>query len=201
MKNDDIALKNEWILLVLGILWCSLALYIYLQELDSLNTPVFIFSGVLIVTSVLKVLFSFSNRNAYHGWGWFMAGGICDVILAIFFLNLGFVISGNSATDLTILSLFLGMWLFLHTGLVLGFTYTRFKLNSIAGILMFFLALAGAFTTIMILLNPYTGSTTFKRWTVPSFLVIGLLNVFQFIWVSLKGHFKANSKNALKPLV
>ena len=64
------AVKNWWLSLILGILYI-IALSV-------------IFSISMLISGIIEIIFSISNRRGISSWGWYLAGGIIDLILGIY---------------------------------------------------------------------------------------------------------------------
>ena len=64
------AVKNWWLSLILGILY-NIALSV-------------IFSISMLISGIIEIIFSISNRRGISSWGWYLAGGIIDLILGIY---------------------------------------------------------------------------------------------------------------------
>ena len=43
-----------------------------------------IFSISMLISGIIEIIFSISNRRGISSWGWYLAGGIIDLILGIY---------------------------------------------------------------------------------------------------------------------
>ena len=80
----DYAVKNWWVSLLLGLLYIIVALCLMFAPLSSYVALSIIFSVSMLVSGLLEIIFAASNRKTLSSWGWYLAGGIIDLILGIY---------------------------------------------------------------------------------------------------------------------
>ena len=78
------AVKNWWLSLILGILYIIVALCLLFAPGSSYITLSVIFSISILISGIIEIIFSISNRRSISSWGWYLAGGIIDLILGIY---------------------------------------------------------------------------------------------------------------------
>ena len=78
------AVKNWWLSLILGILYISVALWLLFAPGSSYIALSVIFSISMLISGIIEIIFSISNRRGISSWGWYLAGGIIDLILGIY---------------------------------------------------------------------------------------------------------------------
>ena len=88
--------KNWWVSLILGILYVAVALGLITLS-DSVspdNEFVFtnaalsiLFSISMLVSGLLEIAFAVSNRQRVSSWGWYLAGGVIDMILGLYLVT------------------------------------------------------------------------------------------------------------------
>ena len=69
--------KNWWLSLLLGILYVVVAVSLMFAPLFSISM---LFSGLL------EISFAVSNRKNVSSWGWYLAGGIIDMIFGFYLI-------------------------------------------------------------------------------------------------------------------
>ena len=96
--------KHWWLFLLTGILLIVGSIWVFLTPVESYVNLAWIFSILVLVTGISYVIFSISNRKKLEDWGWYLAGGIFEIVMGIILV---------SYPDLTIimLPLFVGFWL------------------------------------------------------------------------------------------
>lgn len=78
--------KNWWISLILGILYVVVALSIMFSPFDGYAALSVLFSVSMLVSGLLEISFAISNRQRVPSWGWYLAGGIIDLILGFYLI-------------------------------------------------------------------------------------------------------------------
>ena len=78
------AVKNWWLSLILGILYIIVALCLLFAPGSSYIALSVIFSISMLISGIIEIIFSISNRRGISSWGWYLAGGIIDLILGIY---------------------------------------------------------------------------------------------------------------------
>ncbi len=83
---DEIShsVKNWWASLLLGIIYVIVAFCLMFAPLSSYVALSIIFSISLLVSGILEIMFAITNRQRVSSWGWYLAGGIIDLILGIY---------------------------------------------------------------------------------------------------------------------
>lgn len=78
------AVKNWWLSLILGILYIIVALCLLFAPGSSYIALSVIFSISMLISGIIEIIFSISNQRSISSWGWYLAGGIIDLILGIY---------------------------------------------------------------------------------------------------------------------
>ena len=73
------AVKNWWLSLILGILYIIVALCLLFAPGSSYIALSVIFSISMLISGIIEIIFSISNRRGISSWGWYLAGGIIDL--------------------------------------------------------------------------------------------------------------------------
>jgi uncharacterized membrane protein HdeD (DUF308 family) len=162
----DRSIRNWWVILIRGILFIVLGIYMFCAPASSYAALGFILGLIIFLAGIVELLRVY-NDVSHKNRGWHLCMGIIDILL-------GIILMGHIAASETILRLIIGIW-FLFRGISL-FTFAgvahRSWLMGIGGLLVIILA-------IMILVNPAFGAMTIILWTGIAFIVAGLFNIFQ----------------------
>ena len=175
-------IKNWWILMVLGILFVVLGIFVFTNPLESYMTIAVFFAVSMLISGLFQKWFAISNRDELIGWGWQLALGIMEAIIGIVLLfNLNFTMS--------VLPIYVGFWLLFKAFALIGFS---FELKSYKVSNWWYYLVFGLFLTILswfIILNPLFGGITIVVWTGIALIVAGI--AYTILSVKLK---KVNRK-------
>ena len=78
------AVKNWWMSLLLGLLYIAVALCLLFAPVSSYVALSVIFSISILVSGILEVFFAAGNKKTISSWGWYLAGGIIDLLIGIY---------------------------------------------------------------------------------------------------------------------
>lgn len=84
--NLEYTIKHWWMSLLLGILYLIVAIFLIINPLSSYVALSLLFSITMLVTGVVEIVFALGNRKQISSWGWYLAGGIIDLILGVYLL-------------------------------------------------------------------------------------------------------------------
>jgi uncharacterized membrane protein HdeD (DUF308 family) len=82
--------KNWWLITIKGLIFIFLGFYILRFPISGMLGLIVYGSICLFISGLALALFALVTRKIHRGWGWQMADGFLDVILAIILLmNIG----------------------------------------------------------------------------------------------------------------
>lgn len=79
--------KNWWVSLILGILYVAVALGLMFFPFNGYAALSILFSISMLVSGLLEIAFAISNRQRVSSWGWYLAGGVIDMILGLYLVT------------------------------------------------------------------------------------------------------------------
>lgn len=82
------AVKYWWVSLLIGILAIIVGIVCLVQPAGSFIALAYVFVIAMIASGIFEIIFATSNRKLLYGWGWSLAAGIMEILLAIFILAL-----------------------------------------------------------------------------------------------------------------
>ena len=85
-KTITNTVKHWYLSMFVGILFIILGIYVFTVPLETYVTLSYIFSISFLVSGILDIYFSISNRNSLSGWGWQLALGIMTLYIGIYLL-------------------------------------------------------------------------------------------------------------------
>lgn len=113
----NFAVKNWWVSLLLGFLYILIAICLMFTPLAGYVALSVLFSISMFVSGTLEIIFALSNKKNISSWGWYLAGGIVDLILGIFLM-------ANVGLSMAILPFIVAFWLMFR-----GFASTGYAMD------------------------------------------------------------------------
>lgn len=104
MESLSTAVKNWWLILLLGILELILSIWCFITPLSSFLSLSFVFAFFILLYGIFQIIFSLSNTKSLRGWGWFLAGGVLTTVLGILILR-------EPALTAILFTLYIAFWL------------------------------------------------------------------------------------------
>ncbi len=159
--------KNWWLFLLYGIALIAMAIWMFSNPEQSYVALSIVFSIFVLVNGIFHIYFSYTNRNLIEGWGWYLAGGILELIIGIALIS-------NPQLSMATLPFFIGFWLLFRAGFIIGSAFDLKKFGfSDWGWILFWGILLAAFAFIIII-RPSLGAFTAVFWTAFAFIFFGV---------------------------
>ena len=164
------AVQNWWVSLLLGLLYILIAICLMFTPLASYIALSMLFSIAMFVSGTLEILFAVSNRKHISSWGWYLAGGIIDLILGIYLM-------ASPGLSMTVLPFILAFWLmfrgFSSTGYAMDLK--RFGTGNWGWYMAF--GILAILCSLLILWQPAVGALYAVYMISFTFLIIGLFRI------------------------
>ena len=109
--------KHWWVSLLLGLLYILIAIGLMFTPLTSYIALSVLFSIAMFASGILETIFAISNRKNIYSWGWYLAGGIIDLLLGLYLM-------ANIGLSMMILPFIIAFWLMFR-----GFTATGYAMD------------------------------------------------------------------------
>lgn len=162
-------IANWWLLLIVGILSAVAGVLVFVFPLESYVTLSIIFGAVMILVGASQLVIATSSNNYLMTRGYFVVGGVLDVILGLF-------LSLYPRVTITLLPILLGIWMLYHSFVIIAFggDLETFNIGGQglvvgSGILLLILS-------VLILMNPFSaGIAAVVVLTGVGFLVCGAI--------------------------
>lgn len=142
-------IKNWWLLLIAGILCIIAGICVFAFPVESYVALAVLFGILMLLTGAAQLIISSTSGNYLMMKGYFIVGGVLDVILGIFLC----VYPGVS---LFVLPILMGLWLMYHSFIIISFggDLDSFRLSgggmmTVFGILLLILS-------IFVLVDPFS---------------------------------------------
>ena len=166
----DYAVKNWWVSLLLGLLYIIVALCLMFAPLSSYVALSIIFRVSMLVSGLLEIIFAASNRKTLSSWGWYLAGGIIDLILGIYLV-------AYPLLSMEVIPFFVAFWLMFRGFSAMGYSMDLQRYGTREwGWYMAFGILA-IICSIAIIWQPGLGVFTLVYMIAYALLIIGIFRV------------------------
>jgi uncharacterized membrane protein HdeD (DUF308 family) len=159
----DRSIRHWWVLLVRGILFIAVGIYMLASPATSFVVLGFLFGLVIFLAGLVELLHVTRDKHPTNR-GWHLALGIIDLILGVVFM-------AHIATSVAILRIIVGLW-FVFRGISL-FRFSRVIRHK------WVMQLGGVLTAIfglLIIFNAAFGSLTVIVFMAMAFIIAGLFN-------------------------
>jgi uncharacterized membrane protein HdeD (DUF308 family) len=174
------AVKFWWLSLILGILLVGLGVIMMFTPEISYIALALVFSISMFVGGIFEIVFSISNSKTLSGWGWYLVGGIIDLLFGVLLL----AIPGLS---IAIIPFLLAFWFMFRGFYAIGFSIDLSRVGNhnwgwplVFGILTILCSIA-------ILFYPLAGALTSVYIVAFAFIFIGIFRImFSFELKNLK---------------
>lgn len=164
------SVKNWWMSLILGVLYIGVAICLMFAPLGSYIALSIVFSISMLISGILEIFFAISNKKQVSSWGWYLAGGIIDLILGVYLVAYPMV-------SMEIIPFIIAFWLMFR-----GFSATGYSMDLKRygtrewGWYMAFGILA-ILCSLLILWQPAVGALYAVYMISFTFLIIGLFRI------------------------
>lgn len=108
-------IKHWWLLLIAGILCILAGVCVFVFPAESYVTLSVLFGILMLVTGAAQLIISATSGNYLMMKGYFIVGGVLDVILGIF-------LCVYPGVTLFILPILMGLWLMYHSFMIISFS-------------------------------------------------------------------------------
>ena len=162
--------KHWWLFLLTGILLIVGSIWVFLTPVESYVNLAWIFSILVLVTGISYVIFSISNRKELEEWGWYLTGGIFEIVMGIILV---------SYPDLTIimLPLFVGFWLMFRGAQIIAASPKLKEYRFINWGWLMLLGIALTIVSFLMILDPLFGFLNVVYITSVALLLLGIANI------------------------
>ncbi len=164
------SIKNWWLSLILGILYLGIAIWLMFNPLASYVALSIVFAVLMFVSGLFEIIFSVTNKDALSSWGWYLAGGIIDLLI-------GLILIASPGLSMAVLPFILAFWLLFRGISGIGFAMDIRRCGSNNWGWYLFLAILAVLCSIGIIWVPAAGALTFVFVTAYAFIVFGIFRL------------------------
>lgn len=169
-EQINYAVKNWWLSLLLGILYVVVALCLMFAPLSSYVALSVIFSVSMLISGILEIIFAASNRKTISSWGWYLAGGIIDLIL-------GFYLVAYPLLSMEVIPFIVAFWLMFRGFTMIGYSMDlqRYGTREWGWYLAF--GILAIICSLAIIWQPGIGALSIVYMLAFAFLIIGFFRI------------------------
>lgn len=188
VERSSRAIRNWWLLLLLGIATFIVGVFIFTYPGESYLAMSVAFGVLMLASGLVNIVLAASTDNVVIGRGWLLASGIIELIL-------GFILVMNVHISAMVLPLILGFWLMIRSFGMIGTGSDLMSAKVSGGSWTVFVGVLLLICSVMILVQPiWFGVEAVVIWVGISFLMGGIaMSVFAFQLKRLHNHFTPKS--------
>lgn len=166
-KAVNSTVKHWYLPLIIGILFIVFGFYIFTVPLESYIALSAVFAISFVISGVLEIYFSVANRKELEGWGWYLAGGILDLVV-------GIILWTNPAVSMATLPFFVAFVLLFKSAQGLGFAYDlkNYGVMNWGNIAVW--SVLGIILATILLFNPVIAGISIVTFTGVAFILLGI---------------------------
>ncbi len=164
------AVKNWWLSLLLGILYVAFAIFLMVKPFESYAALSIFFSCFMFVTGIFEISFAITNKSNLSGWGWYLAGGILDLLIGIILVCLPVI-------SMMMIPFIVAFWLMFRGFSAIGFSVDLQHLGSGNWGWYLVFGILAVICSFLIIWRPEAGALTLVFVTAFAFLFMGVFRI------------------------
>lgn len=172
LKTVRNSVKNWYILLIVGLIFLAGGIYSFVSPAGSFLALALFFGYSFLISGVMEVVFSISNRKELENWGWTLIFGLITFLVGLLLL------ARPEITMLT-LSFSLGFLVLFRSIGAIGFALDLkdYDDNSGWGTILV-LGILGVLFSFLLLWNPAFAGATIAFWIGLTLTVAGVFSIY-----------------------
>lgn len=171
LTSVESSVKNWWISLLLGVLYIIAGVWVFQTPLASYVSLSIVFSVFIFISGISQITFSISSKNEIEGWGWYLAGGILDLIIGLLLIT-------HPIMTMTILPFYVGFWLLLQGFMAIGLSFQFKSIDTSNWGWLLFLGIMTLLFAFLLLANPIFAGLSIVYMTAFAFIFAGISRIF-----------------------
>ncbi|MDR1160974.1 MAG: DUF308 domain-containing protein [Tannerellaceae bacterium] len=170
IEKNSFAIKYWWLSLVLGVLFIIFGIWLLMSPLTSYVALSILFSVSMFISGILEIAFAISNKDNISSWGWYLAGGIIDLII-------GVILIGSPGLSMAILPFILAFWLMFRGVSGIGNTIDLRRYGARNWGWYLVLAILAILCSFVIIWMPAAGALSFVFIAAYAFVIFGIFRI------------------------
>lgn len=181
-KTITEAIKYWWLFLLSGMVLLAVGIWVIASPVQAYLSLTLLFAISILMAGVFETVFAAAASRWMRGWGWLLAGGLLDLVIAVYLLAYPIV-------TMAVLPFILGFWLLFRGFNAIAFSFDMKSFGDSNWGWYLLLAIGIVVFALMILAVPAFGVASLVTWTSLSFILAGIYRmVVAFELRKLKKH-------------
>ena len=143
------AIRHWWLMLIAGILCIAAGICVFVFPVESYLTISILFGVVMLLTGAGQLIIASTSGNYLMMKGYFIVGGILDLILGIF-------LCVYPDVTLVVIPFMMGLWLMYHSFMLISFGGDMETFRVSGSAFMIILGILILMLSVFVLLNPFS---------------------------------------------
>jgi uncharacterized membrane protein HdeD (DUF308 family) len=169
-------LKYWYLPLIPGFLFIILGIWTWSTPLGTLFTVATLFSVSLIISGIIEVLYTISNRKNLKNWGWQLVSGILGLLVGILLIS-------RPETSALIISMYLGLWLLFRFIMTISTAIDLKEEGQKRWIWVLIMGIIGIIFSMLLLANPIILGISLSIWLGFALFLLGTLHIILGFWL------------------
>ena len=163
------AIRHWWLMLIAGILCIAAGVCVFAFPVESYVTLSILFGVLMLLTGAAQLIIASTSGNYLMMKGYFIVGGVLDVILGIFLCL-------YPGVSLVVLPIMMGLWLMYHSFIIISFGGDMDTFRLSGGGMLIVLGILLLMLSIFVLVDPLSvGIVTVLTVAGVGLLMLGLI--------------------------
>ncbi|PZP44313.1 MAG: hypothetical protein DI598_14680 [Pseudopedobacter saltans] len=166
-KSVKNTIKHWYVPAIVGILFIVVGVYLFTTPLETYFSLAVLFGFSFLISGIMEIVFSVSNRNEMEGWGWYLASGVFGTVM-------GLILTVFPAIAATTLPYFIGFTLMFRSfqGLGLAFDLKNYGVMKWGDVAL--LSILGIILSFILIESPIFTGFSLVAITASTFIVLGI---------------------------
>jgi len=174
LKTVRNSIKYWYLPLIVGLLFIALGIYVFMSPLESYVTLSLVFSISFVISGLMEIYFSISNRDEIDNWGW-------NLVFGMLTLAVGVLLLMHPGISLTILPFYIGFLLMFRSIMAMGYALDLKNYGVLDWGNLMIMAILGLIFSFILVWNPLFAGMTVVVWTALALIAVGIYNIYASI--------------------
>jgi uncharacterized membrane protein HdeD (DUF308 family) len=162
-------IRHWWLMLIAGILCIVAGVCVFAFPIESYVTLSVLFGVLMLLTGAAQLIVASTSGNYLMMKGYFIVGGVLDVILGIFLCL-------YPGVSLVVLPIMMGLWLMYHSFIIISFGGDMDTFRLSGGGMLIVLGILLLMLSVFVLVDPFSvGIVTVLTVAGVGLLMLGLI--------------------------
>ena len=170
LKTIKNGIKHWYLLLIVGLLYIAVGIWVFLTPLSSYLTLALLFSISFLASGISEIIFSISNRKELDSWGWKLASGLLTAIV-------GLILLASPLLTITTLPLYVGFVLLFRSIMAISFSIDLHSYGVPQWGWLSFMGVLGLIFSYILIWNPVFAGLTLVYWTGLALITLGIFSI------------------------